>query len=238
MEALTGASVAALTVYDMGKAVSHGIEIRATRLLWKTGGKSSVVPSNPPILKGLVLAGGKSRRMGEDKADISYGTTPQAAKAVELLSQVCTQVRVARAVGQSVPRGVREEDLLQDRFLAMGPLGGILTALTEDRNAAWLVVACDLPLLSAKTLETLIGQRDATSIATAFLDPSGLHPEPLCAIWEPSALAVSLSAMAEDRTCPRRILASERTRLLASPGRELTNANTPEERSLVLEESA
>ncbi len=39
MEALTGASVAALTLYDMGKAVSHGIVIRETRLLEKTGGK-------------------------------------------------------------------------------------------------------------------------------------------------------------------------------------------------------
>lgn len=40
MEALTGASVAALTLYDMGKAVSHGILIREIRLLEKTGGKS------------------------------------------------------------------------------------------------------------------------------------------------------------------------------------------------------
>jgi cyclic pyranopterin phosphate synthase len=39
MEALTGASVAALTLYDMCKALSHGIEIRAVRLLEKTGGK-------------------------------------------------------------------------------------------------------------------------------------------------------------------------------------------------------
>jgi cyclic pyranopterin phosphate synthase len=39
MEALTGASVAALTLYDMGKAVTHGIVIREIRLLEKTGGK-------------------------------------------------------------------------------------------------------------------------------------------------------------------------------------------------------
>ena len=40
MEALTGATVAALTLYDMGKAISHGIEIKVVRLLEKTGGKS------------------------------------------------------------------------------------------------------------------------------------------------------------------------------------------------------
>ena len=40
MEALTGASVAALTVYDMCKAASHDIVITSTRLIAKHGGKS------------------------------------------------------------------------------------------------------------------------------------------------------------------------------------------------------
>lgn len=39
MEALTGATVAALTVYDMCKAMSHNIVISETRLISKTGGK-------------------------------------------------------------------------------------------------------------------------------------------------------------------------------------------------------
>ncbi len=42
MEALTGASVAALTIYDMCKALSHDIVITDLRLLTKTGGKSDV----------------------------------------------------------------------------------------------------------------------------------------------------------------------------------------------------
>ena len=42
MEALTGASVAALTIYDMCKAFSHEIVIKETRLLEKTGGKRDV----------------------------------------------------------------------------------------------------------------------------------------------------------------------------------------------------
>lgn len=39
MEALTGATVAALTVYDMCKALSHDIEIKSVRLLSKSGGR-------------------------------------------------------------------------------------------------------------------------------------------------------------------------------------------------------
>ena len=40
MEALTGASIAALTIYDMCKGFSHNIQIKETKLLKKTGGKS------------------------------------------------------------------------------------------------------------------------------------------------------------------------------------------------------
>lgn len=50
MEALTGASVAALTIYDMGKAVSHDIVIRETRLLAKTGGKADYAAPTPAPL--------------------------------------------------------------------------------------------------------------------------------------------------------------------------------------------
>ncbi|HXP89941.1 MAG TPA: cyclic pyranopterin monophosphate synthase MoaC [Fibrobacteria bacterium] len=235
MEALTGATVAALTVYDMGKAISHEIEIRATRLLWKTGGKSGPAACTAAPLKGLVLAGGASRRMGQDKANLSYGERPAAARAFDLLSGFCSEVRVARAPDQEPPVGIPSDALLRDRFLGLGPLGGILTALTTDRDSAWLVIACDLPLLSRGTLEGLLRHRDPSVIATAYLDPSGIHPEPLCAIWEPSALPVCLSSLAEDRTCPRRILASARTRLLSAPGNELANANTPAERAQLLE---
>jgi len=40
MEALTGVSIASLTLYDMVKALDPGVTIRETRLLEKTGGKS------------------------------------------------------------------------------------------------------------------------------------------------------------------------------------------------------
>jgi len=42
MEALMGASIAALTIYDMVKAVSHRVEITGTRLLSKRGGKRNI----------------------------------------------------------------------------------------------------------------------------------------------------------------------------------------------------
>ena len=49
MEAMTAASVAALTIYDMVKGVERGVEIRGVRLVSKTGGKSGTwVRQGPP----------------------------------------------------------------------------------------------------------------------------------------------------------------------------------------------
>jgi cyclic pyranopterin phosphate synthase len=47
MEALTGASIAALTLYDMCKALSHDIVIGETRLISKDGGKSGFSAVRP-----------------------------------------------------------------------------------------------------------------------------------------------------------------------------------------------
>ena len=79
MEALTGATVAALTIYDMCKALSHDIRIERVRLLSKSGGKRTCVRRvvrkrtrcmSAPQLYGLVLTGGRSRRMQRDKAGL------------------------------------------------------------------------------------------------------------------------------------------------------------------------
>lgn len=48
MEALTGASIAALTIYDMCKAFSHDLVIKETRLITKTGGKSNYSATTNP----------------------------------------------------------------------------------------------------------------------------------------------------------------------------------------------
>ena len=62
MEALSGASIAALAVYDMTKALSHSITIEDLRLIEKTGGKSDYRSPEPP-------SGGRFRWVrGDDDA--------------------------------------------------------------------------------------------------------------------------------------------------------------------------
>ncbi len=72
MEAMTAASIAALTVYDMVKGVEKGVEVRSLRLVSKTGGKSgewhrpapAEPPSRPRPRPGDRMAGRVGRRKG------------------------------------------------------------------------------------------------------------------------------------------------------------------------------
>lgn len=183
-----------------------------------------------PAMRGLVLAGGKSARMGVDKAELRYGRRTQAIELVEMLSRFCADVLVSRAPGQAMPSGIPRDQVLEDRYLDFGPLGGILTAQDRDPGMAWFAVGCDLPFLDEGVLERLVAARAPLRNATCFLDSERGLPEPVCAIWEPKSRLRSLQLLALGRRCPRKILIESRIGSLPAPEGRLFNANTPEER--------
>ncbi|RYU78288.1 NTP transferase domain-containing protein [Hymenobacter persicinus] len=189
-----------------------------------------------PPLRGLVLAGGRSQRMLTDKGRLAYHGQEQRAYAAQLLAAVCSNVHVSCRPDQvaELPAGLQA---LPDRFLELGPLGGILSALQTDPNAAWLVVACDLPLLTEATLRHLAGHRNAAKVATAFQSPENEFPEPLITIWEPRSYGVLLRFLSLGYSCPRKALINSDIELLAAPDpRELRNVNTPDEAEQVRRE--
>jgi molybdopterin-guanine dinucleotide biosynthesis protein A len=117
-----------------------------------------------------------------------------------------------------------------DRQPGIGPIAGISAALLEHPKAAWLVLACDLPFLSERTLQHLIAHRDPHKLATAYRSAHDGLPEPLCAIWEPAAREPVLAHIASGKQCPRKFLINSDTALLELPERQaLDNVNTVEE---------
>ena len=112
----------------------------------------------------------------------------------------------------------------------MGPFGGILSALRAQRDKAWLVVACDLPLLDKNSLEFLIRSRDAEKAATTYESPFDGLPEPLITIWEPKSYPLLLNFLGLGNTCPRKVLMNSDTLILKPNNPDaLMNVNTPEE---------
>lgn len=237
MEALTGASVAALTIYDMCKAFSHDILIKETRLLEKTGGKSDFrkEPAESPRLNGLVLIGGKSTRMQADKGSLVYHGKSQREHLYELLSTHCEKVFIS-CNRQQASELKEKFPVIEDRFLGLGPMSGMLSALQSEPDAAWLVVACDLPYLTDRSLEYLIKHRNPSKTATAFMNSANEFPEPLITIWEPRSYQVLLQFLGQGTTCPRKVLINSEVELLQAPDTdELRNINFPEERREAME---
>lgn len=185
-----------------------------------------------PPLKSLVLVGGKSTRMGADKAFLDYHGKPQYAFLMDILRGLGVETYISCREDQVGQFG-GNQSVIADTFLELGPFGAILSAFRHDPNAAWLVVACDLPLLDAETLALLIEKRNPSLTATSFRSPESKEgfPEPLIAIWEPRSYPTLLQFLAQGISCPRKVLINSDIELLTpSVSKALTNVNTPEER--------
>jgi molybdopterin-guanine dinucleotide biosynthesis protein A len=164
-----------------------------------------------PKLNGLVLAGGKSVRMGKDKGALDYHGKPQREFMADMLSQFCEKTYISVRENQGVES---EYELLEDTFVGLGPFGAIASAMRKNPNTAWLVVACDLPLLDEKTLQFLVKNRNASKVATAIYNPETDFPEPLITIWEPRSYQVMLNFLAQGYSCPRKVLINSEIELL------------------------
>lgn len=187
-------------------------------------------------VKGLVLAGGESQRMQKDKGELIYHGKSQREHVMSLIQPYCSTAYLSCNSIQA--EAMRDpEDIIEDVFLGLGPMGGILSAFRSDPNAAWLTVACDLPYLSEATLQYLIAHRNPSKVATAFLDSEGIFPEPLVTIWEPRAYPVLLEYLSQGYSCPRKVLINSDVKLLTAPTKkDFYNANRPEEYEKVINE--
>ncbi|ASE60821.1 NTP transferase domain-containing protein [Chryseobacterium indologenes] len=182
-----------------------------------------------PPLNGLVLAGGKSSRMGTAKDKLNWHGKEQRYFAADLLAPFCNEVFISCRQDQ-LENFDSHYNALPDTFLNMGPFGGILSALRAQRDKAWLVVACDLPLLDKKSLEFLIQSRDPEKAATTYESPFDGLPEPLITIWEPKSYPLLLNFLGTGNTCPRKVLINSDPLILKPENPDaLMNVNTPEE---------
>ncbi|NHO20316.1 NTP transferase domain-containing protein [Acetobacter oeni] len=184
-------------------------------------------------LYGLVLTGGRSRRMGADKAAIPYDGRPQLARTFDLLSSRVTRCFVSTRGDQRDDPLRRAYPLIIDMLDDCGPASGLLAAYAAHPRVAWLVLACDLPLMDVATLDALIGARDDTRYAAVAFQ--GVHdglPEPLCTVWEPAALEALTQQVATGSVRSRAVLLDDATCILPPPAsRALENVNTPAERT-------
>ncbi|MGB8327627.1 MAG: NTP transferase domain-containing protein, partial [Steroidobacteraceae bacterium] len=181
-------------------------------------------------LHGLVLTGGRSARMGRDKAELRYAGEAQLDRAMALVAaRTSTSFISVRPDQVTDPMRLRYPQIV-DRHEDLGPIAGIMAAQAQHSDAAWLVVACDLPFLDAASLDNLLTRRAPQRMATAYRSAREGLPEPLCAIFEPACREPIERFVASGNNCPRKFLMIADTELLDLPNpRALDNVNTPEE---------
>ena len=144
----------------------------------------------------------------------------------DVLSQFCEKTFMSVRSDQNINS---EYELLEDKFVGLGPFGAIVSAFQKNPNIAWLVVACDLPLLDEDSLQFLVENRNASQLATAFHNPETNFPEPLITIWEPKSYQVLLQFLAQGYSCPRKVLINSEIELLQlEDSKVLMNVNDKE----------
>ena len=186
--------------------------------------------TNNATIHGLVLAGGKSRRMGADKALLMQDGQSQLSIAVAMLSRALPKVFVSARRDQVDETERAKFEQIVDRYDDMGPVAGILSALESDATVSWLVLACDLPNVDDDTIAALIAAHTGEHPFTAYKSSHDGLPEPLCAIFSADSRPLVEAFVAEGLVCPRKMLIRSDTLLLdQSNPASLDNMNKPED---------
>ncbi|MDY7396210.1 NTP transferase domain-containing protein [Aureibaculum sp. 2210JD6-5] len=183
-------------------------------------------------VQGLVLAGGKSTRMGKDKTALDYHGEPQRDFALNLLENnlLKTYVSVAESDEQNNPK------IISDKFVDLGAFGAICSAFQHNPNKAWLVLATDLPFVNSDLIQLLLKNRNPKKIATAVKGKSKAFVEPLITIYEPKAYPILLSYLAQGYSCPRKVLINSEVEIVEVDDDLIRNINTPEEYKQAIKE--
>ena len=182
----------------------------------------------PPVY-GLVMAGGHSMRMGTDKSALNFHGKPQGMYCSELLGGALDRVWVSTRKGAPDDKVFEGLARIEDAYEDIGPMSGVLSAMDQEPDAAWFVLACDLPFIDEHAVRELLDGRDPARMATAFMALDGFF-EPLCAIYEPHIAPLLCERVAAGRYSLRDVLTDADVRMVCPPeDRMLTNVNTPEE---------
>jgi len=185
-------------------------------------------------VRGVVLVGGTSRRMGRPKQTLIHGGTTLSERVVEAVRPHVEQVVLAGS--GPVPDELRDLHRLPDPPGVAGPLAGVLAAMRWAPESAWVVAACDMPQISGEAVRWLLGKRRPGTWAVLPRSGEG-RIEPLLAVYEPQARFQLEGQVSAGRWGLRHLAENPRIACPTLPA-ELAgawmNVNTPEEISRLL----
>jgi molybdopterin-guanine dinucleotide biosynthesis protein A len=186
-----------------------------------------------PDVTVFVLAGGKSTRMGTDKAFVEYEGRTLLARALDLARSVTPDVRIVGSREKFAPFA----PVVEDVFCECGPLGGIHAALQASPTELNVMLAVDMPFVSWAFLQYLIGQAGSAPEAAVVVPHGAGNWQPLCAIYRRDFAGVAEDALRAERNRIDPLFSAVRTRVITEEELEdagfspalFRNLNTPGE---------
>lgn len=184
----------------------------------------------------IVLCGGRSRRMGRDKAALPFGSETLLARTVRTVRGVVDEVLVVARAGQDVPGGF---EVVRDPAEGLGPLAGLAAGLAAMSAERAFLTSCDAPLLRPALVRRLLDLSRGHAAAVPLV--GGYHMT-TAAVYAREALPVARRLIAEGRLRPLFLVQEVGARIVAEPelrdvdpGLEsFRNCNTPEDYAAAL----
>jgi molybdopterin-guanine dinucleotide biosynthesis protein A len=192
-----------------------------------------IVSDVPRGVSAAILAGGRARRLGgADKASLVVGDARIIDRQLRALATIAADVRiVANDPGRYADLGVR---VIPDAIANAGPLGGVYTALADAHHDRVVILACDLPFVTAALLERLVSEFGTGQEIDAVVPRSSRGLEPLCAVYAVGCAAAARARIDRGQLQMAGLLADVRVRELGpdalapfDDGSLFENVNTP-----------
>lgn len=186
----------------------------------------------------FVLAGGKSSRMGRDKAALILDGTTLLQRAGEIAAAVSERVCVVGSAEWIAAAAAQLGcDVISDMFAGQGPLAGIHAAL-ESASARELnfVLAVDVPFVTPALVRFIV-ERAASSAALVTLPETAGRLHPLCGVYRREFVPHARAALAQGRNKVERAIPAPALNVISEAellkfgfdSEMLANINTPAE---------
>jgi molybdenum cofactor guanylyltransferase len=187
-----------------------------------------------PTYSAAILAGGRATRFGgRDKSALMVDGATIRERQIAALATLTADVMIVGAPAPHVSNAGRTR-VVQDIMPGCGPLGGLHAALTAARGDAVLLLACDMPYVTAPLAAYLFSLADAVDVVVPRTE-RGYHP--LCAVYARRCLDAVATRLASQRwtmteliaDCVTRVVTVEELERFGNTERLLANVNTPAE---------
>lgn len=169
----------------------------------------------------IILSGGKSSRMGKDKALLKIGAKTIIEIMIDKLKPFCNEIMISADETEKYSQfGFK---VVPDKYKNSGPLAGIYSSLLESNTERNFVISCDLPLVSQKIIERLLSNISTKEIILPVTD--GKYHQ-LCGVYSKSVIKIAESILSEGEEVKGREGEKEkRRRWEAERGRKKRNTS-------------